>query len=177
MAGDTHGPDVRARDVAASEREQGRWRMVALLAVAELLGMSVWFAGNAAGPQLGARWGLDGSHRAWLTTAVQLGFVAGTACAALFNLADLWPARAYFAGAAMLAGIANLGLDLAPDFRLALASRFLTGCFLAGVYPPAMKMIATWFHDRRGLVHRRVTGIRMQFDRTTPFLFPFLVQI
>jgi len=132
--------------------------MLALLALAELLGMSVWFAGNAAGPQLSVRWNLDGAQLGWLTTAVQLGFVAGTACAALLNLADLWPSRVYFAAAAVLAGITNLGLDTALDYRTALATRFLTGCFLAGVYPPAMKMIATWFRARRGLAIGIVVG-------------------
>ncbi len=136
----------------------GRWRMVVLLAAAELLGMSVWFAGNAAGPQLRLRWGLDGPHLGWLTTAVQLGFVAGTACAAFLNLADLWPARVYFAAAALLAGIANLALETAPDYGTALATRCLTGCFLAGVYPPAMKMVATWFRARRGLAIGIVVG-------------------
>jgi MFS family permease len=141
-----------------AEAAPGRWRMVALLALSELLGMSVWFAGNAAGPQLSARWGLDGPHLGWLTTAVQLGFVTGTACAALLNLADLWPARAYFAAAAALAGIGNLALETAPDYGTALATRFLTGCFLAGVYPPAMKMVATWFRERRGLAIGIVVG-------------------
>ena len=144
--------------VAGSATAPGGWGMVALLACAELLGMSVWFAGNAAGPQLSLRWGLDGPHLGWLTTAVQLGFVAGTACAALLNLADLWPSRVYFAAAALLAGIANLALDTAPDYGTALATRFLTGCFLAGVYPPAMKMIATWFRVRRGLAIGIVVG-------------------
>ena len=151
---------MRVQSVAAAEQDRapGRWGMVALLAVAELLGMSVWFAGNAAGPQLSLRWGLDGTHLGWLTTAVQLGFVAGTAGAALLNLADLWPSRVYFAAAALLAGIANLALDAAPDYRTALATRFLTGCFLAGVYPPAMKMVATWFRARRGLAIGIVVG-------------------
>jgi MFS family permease len=141
-----------------AERTPGRWGMVALLATAELLGMSVWFAGNAAGPQLSLRWGLDGTHLGWLTTAVQLGFVAGTACAALLNLADLWPSQVYFAAAALLAGLANLALEAVPSYGTALATRFLTGCFLAGVYPPAMKMVATWFRDRRGLAIGIVVG-------------------
>ena len=151
---------MRVLSVPAAEQDRapGRWGMVALLATAELLGMSVWFAGNAAGPQLSLRWGLDGTHLGWLTAAVQLGFVAGTAGAALLNLADLWPSRVYFAAAALLAGIANLGLGAAPGYGTALATRFLTGCFLAGVYPPGMKMVATWFRVRRGLAIGIVVG-------------------
>ena len=157
------------RDASGQDQAPGRWRMVALLALAELLGMSVWFAGNAAAPQLSLRWGLDAAHVGWLTTAVQVGFVAGTAAAALLNLADLWPSRMYFAAAALLAGIANLGLDLAPDYRAALATRFLTGCSLAGVYPPAMKMIATWFRARRGLAIGIVVGA-LATGKALPYL-------
>jgi MFS family permease len=34
---------------------------------------------------------------------------------------------------------------------LAIALRFLTGMFLAGVYPPGMKILATWFRRSRGM--------------------------
>jgi len=61
-----------------------RWRTLALLALAELLGMSLWFAASAVAPQLGARWALSPSEIGWLTTVVQLGFVLGTAMG-LFN--------------------------------------------------------------------------------------------
>jgi MFS family permease len=142
----------------APETAPGRWRMVALLAVAELLGMSLWFAANAAAPELRGRWDLDAAQVGWLTAAVQLGFVAGTACAALFNLADLWPARVYFAGAAVLASASNLALLVVPGFAAGLAARFLTGFFLAGVYPPGMKMAATWFREGRGLAIGIVVG-------------------
>ena len=40
-------------------RSGGRAGMLALLAVAELLGMSVWFTAAAASPELAARWGLS----------------------------------------------------------------------------------------------------------------------
>ena len=73
-----------------------RWRVLALLALAELLGMSLWFSGSAVGPQLQERWALTSSQVGWLTTAVQLGFVAGTALVAVFNLADIVAARWLF---------------------------------------------------------------------------------
>jgi len=129
----------------------GRARMLALLSVAVLLGMSLWFAPNAASPQLVERWDLDPSRVGWLIGAMQLGFVAGTACAALLNLADLWPSRGYFAVCALLAAAANLALLAAPGYVAGLTTRFLTGFFLAGVYPPGMKMVATWFRRDRGL--------------------------
>ena len=144
-------------------------RMLALLALAELLGMSAWFAATAVSPQLQLRWGLDASAAGWLTTVVQLGFVAGTALAAVLNLADVVPARLYFAASATLAAAANAGLLLAHDFRAALATRFLTGVFLAGVYPPGMKMAATWFRGHRGLAIGTVVGA-LTVGKATPYL-------
>ncbi len=146
-----------------------RWRMLALVAAAELLGMSVWFAASAVAPQLSARWGLDASQAAWLTTVVQLGFVAGTAFAALLNLADVVAARWLFAAAAALAALANAALLLAPGYAAALGCRFATGFLLAGVYPPAMKMAATWFRARRGLAIGTVVGA-LTVGKATPYL-------
>src|SRR5262249_23727415 len=112
----------------------GRWRMLALLASAELLGMSLWFAGSAVASQLVSQWGGTGGEAAWLTTIVQLGFVAGTATAALLNLADILPSRWYFAIAALIAAVANASLVGSAGFGSALTARFVTGFCLAGVY-------------------------------------------
>lgn len=131
--------------------ERDRWRMLALLAVAEFLGMSLWFGANAVAPELRAQWGLSAAQSGWLTAVVQIGFVAGTGTAAILNLADILPSRWLFAAAAFLAAVVNACLILVPAYSGALALRFFTGFFLAGVYPPAMKMTATWFQSRRGL--------------------------
>jgi MFS family permease len=146
-----------------------RWRVLALLSLAELLGMSLWFAAAAVAPQLRSQWGLDAARVGWLTAAVQLGFVAGTACAALLNLADLLPARALFSSAAALGALANAALAFAPGFGAALVSRFFCGFFLAGVYPPAMKMISTWFRDWRGLAIGTVVGA-LTIGKAMPYL-------
>ena len=66
-----------------------RWRALVLIGIAELLGMGVWFSASAASPRLQELWALSPSQAGWLTGVVQLGFVAGTAVAALLNLADL----------------------------------------------------------------------------------------
>jgi MFS family permease len=135
-----------------------RWRQLALLSTAELLGMSLWFTASAVAPRLQGLWGLTPAQTGWLTTLVQLGFVAGTLTAALLNLADLLPERAYFAACALLAAAANTLLVAVPGFGPAMLWRFLTGFFLAGVYPPAMKMIATWVRSARGLAIGTVVG-------------------
>src|SRR6185369_10095639 len=124
-----------ATDVA--DRDPRRWRILTLLATAELLGMSLWFAASAVAPQLALRWSLSQSQTAWLTTIVQLGFVCGTATAAFLNLADVLPSRRYFAGAALAGAALNASLLAAGSFAVALTLRFLTGLALAGVYPPA----------------------------------------
>jgi MFS family permease len=146
-----------------------RWRMLALIALAELLGMTVWFAANAVAPQLATDWALSPSETAWLSSAVQLGFVAGTALAAVLNLADVVPARGYFSGSAVAAAVANAALLAAPGYRTALVCRALTGVFLAGVYPPAMKMAATWFRARRGLAIGVVVGA-LTIGKALPYL-------
>jgi MFS family permease len=146
-----------------------RWRMLGLLATAELLGMSLWFAASAVAPQLAQRWSLSGAQTAWLTTIVQLGFVCGTALAALLNLADLLPSARFFAVAALSGAAANAALVQTHDFSAALLLRFLTGLSLAGVYPPAMKMASTWFRARRGLAIGTVVGA-LTVGKATPYL-------
>jgi MFS family permease len=146
-----------------------RWRVLTLLGLAELLGMSLWFAASAVTPQLRALWGLTTSEAAWLTTIVQLGFVCGTAVAAVLNLPDLIPSGRLFAAAAFLGAAANAAILAVPGYRSALVLRFLTGFFLAGVYPPAMKMAATWFRSQRGLAIGIIVGA-LTIGKATPYL-------
>lgn len=131
--------------------------------------MSLWFTASAVTPQLQAQWGLTDSAAGWLTTVVQLGFVAGTATAALLNLADLWPSRWYVAGSCVLAAAANALIIPVDDYRAALLLRFATGLFLAGVYPPAMKMISTWFTKSRGLAIGALVGA-LTIGKAMPYL-------
>ena len=79
-------------------------RPLYLLSLAELLAMSVWFSASAVLPALTRDWGLSPAGQAWLTMAVQLGFVAGAFGSAVLNLADRMPAPRLFAGAAFLPG-------------------------------------------------------------------------
>ena len=146
-----------------------RWRFLALLATGELLGMSLWFAASAVAPLLAAAWSLTPSQSAWLTTVVQLGFVVGTATSAVLNLADVVPSRVLFAGAAAAGALANAGVLRASGFETALVLRFLTGFCLAGVYPPAMKMAATWFQSQRGLAIGTIVGA-LTVGKATPYL-------
>jgi len=155
--------------VPDTQEPAARWRVLALLALAQLLGMSLWFSASATSAQLAALWQLDAGQAAALTTAVQVGFVAGTAVAALLNLADVVPARTYVAVAAVGAALANAALLLANGPATALVTRALTGFFLAGVYPPAMKMAATWFRAGRGLAIGVIVGA-LTVGKALPYL-------
>ena len=146
-----------------------RWRVLALLGFAELLGMSLWFSASAVTPQLRSIWGLTTSEAGWLTTIVQLGFVCGTAVAAVLNLADLIPAATFFSAGALLGAAANAAILAAPGYRSALLLRFVTGFFLAAVYPPAMKMTATWFRSQRGLAIGVIVGA-LTVGKALPYL-------
>jgi MFS family permease len=146
-----------------------RWRTLALLSVAELLGMSLWFAASAVSGPLGARWSLTPAETGWLTTIVQLGFVVGTAVSAMLNLADVIPSKRLFGASALAGAIVNATILVAPSYAVALTLRFLTGFCLAGVYPPAMKMISTWFKAQRGLAIGTIVGA-LTVGKATPYL-------
>ncbi|MFN2317632.1 MAG: MFS transporter [Gemmatimonadales bacterium] len=148
---------------------RARWGALGLLAVVQILGMSPWVAGTALAPALTEAWGLSAAQVGWLSSAVQLGFVAGTLTAAVLNLADVLPSRWYVAGAAVLAALANAMLGVAEGYGVAVASRFFTGFALAGVYPPAMKMAATWFTSARGLAIGVVVGA-LTIGKAMPYL-------
>ena len=126
-------------------------RALAFLALAEFLGMSAWFSASAVVPALAAAWGLGPSGQAWLTMSVQLGFVAGALASAVLNLADRLPPTGLFSVSALLAAGATALVPAAASVpAAAFALRFLTGFFLAGVYPVGMKIMATWTRRDRG---------------------------
>src|SRR5512138_2734910 len=129
---------ANSSQTAAEDTDPRRWRMLMLLAWAELLGMSLWFAASAVATQLGAQWHLTPASLGWLTAIVQLGFVLGTAFSALLNLADIVPARLLFSVSALIGAAANAALLQSGSYRGLLICRLVTGFALAGVYPPAM---------------------------------------
>ena len=126
-------------------------RELTALAVALVLAMSTWFSTAAVLGQLRVAWSLTDNQASWLTIIVQLGFVAGALVTALTNLADrIAPLRLFFVGATG-AAMANLVVVIAGGFEVAVVARFITGAFLAAVYPPALKAMAGWFLTGRGL--------------------------
>lgn len=132
--------------------------------------MSLWFSGSAVVPALTKEWHLSASAAGWLTLSVQLGFVAGTLLSALFNLPDIISPRHLFTLTALAGAIVN-GIFgwFAHDASVAIVLRFMTGMFLAGVYPPAMKILATWFRHGRGLALGVLVGA-LTLGKATPYL-------
>ncbi len=122
-----------------------------VLALAELFAMALWFSASAVIPQLTVAWSLTGAEKSWLTMSVQIGFVLGALLSAFLTLADRLSARSLFVGSALLGAAFNAAIPLfATDISLTLALRFLTGVTLAGVYPPGMKLMASWCKEDRG---------------------------
>jgi len=134
------------------------WRMLAALAVAELLGMSLWFSGTAVTASLAAAFTLSPEQSAWLTMAVQAGFVAGTLVTAVLNLADAVNPRHLMTAGCLLGAAANAAALVVHGPTALLASRAATGAALAWVYPPAMKIAAGWFRVRRGFALGLLVG-------------------
>lgn len=122
------------------------WHILPVIVLSQLAGTSLWFAGNAVVPDLQRRLGLPPETLGDITTAVQLGFIAGTLVFAFLALADRVSPRRLFLASSLLGAAVNaatfvLGTGLWPILSL----RFATGFFLAGIYPVGMKIASGWY--------------------------------
>lgn len=148
---------------------------LALLCLAVVLCLSVWFAGTAAVPDLLAAGLLAPGRAGWLTTAVQLGFVAGTLVSAVLSLADRRDPRLLFLACGLLASASTLAQTLvAPSGGAALALRFAAGAAMAGVYPVGMKLAASWAKGDLGLLIGLLVGA-VTLGSALPHLIPGLL--
>ncbi len=135
-----------------TRRKVSSRRVLFLLSLAELLGMSLWFTGTAVIPQITALWHSGLALGSWLTIAVQIGFSVGAITFALFNIPDVFSPIKVLVISAVLAAAANAAfVFFAAEPLTAILLRGATGFFLAGVYPVGMKIIAGWFQRGRGL--------------------------
>ena len=141
------------------EGTAAQWRALGFLALAELLAMTLWFSASAVVPTLQDEWALTSASAAWLTMSVQIGFVAGTFLSAFLNLPDVMSSRRLFAISALLGAGSNAAFGfVAEGMALGIPLRFMTGLFLAGVYPPGMKLAATWSRRHRGFAIGLLVG-------------------
>src|SRR5919109_1486665 len=154
-----------------------RWSQLALLSIAELGALSLWFSASPVLPALTREWSLGDGGRAGLTLAVQLGFIAGTLVSAIGNLPDVWSPRRLMAASAAAGALTNAALAIwADSLGPALGLRFLTGAAMAGAYPPAMKIMATWFREGRGLAIGILVGA-LTVGSATPWLIRGLTML
>ncbi|MDX1477813.1 MAG: MFS transporter [Saprospiraceae bacterium] len=119
-----------------------------VIVIAQFACTSLWFAGNAVVDGLVQSLEVGPRYVAHLTSAVQLGFITGTLTFALLTIADRFsPSRVFF-WSALAGALANCGVLMPANTEITILGwRFLTGFFLAGIYPVGMK-IAADYHQR-----------------------------
>src|SRR5262245_19560019 len=103
---------------SVSPRVQLAW-----LSLAMFLGMTLWFSATAANAPIIHEFQLTGAQTAWLTMAVQGGFVIGTLISALLNLPDVLSPRRLFNVGCLLGALANAALAVAPGATTLIALR------------------------------------------------------
>ena len=135
-----------------------------------MLGLSVWFSATAVVPTLRSEWGIGATAAVWLTASVQIGFVAGAVTSAVFNLADRAAPQHLLAASALGAAACTAALaSSCTGLGAAVPLRFLTGMFLAGVYPVGMKLMASWSESTdRGRTFGVLLGSTDPWLGTTP---------
>jgi MFS family permease len=148
-----------------------RARSIALIACCQVAAMALWFSATAIVPALRADRLIDAGTASLFTSAVQLGFVAGTIVSAIFGLADRVDPRRFFMLSALVAAAANAAILLVePSSPLVVAMRFVTGACMAGVYPVGMKLGASWARDDMGLMFGVLVGA-LTLGSASPHLF------
>ncbi|HLT98582.1 MAG TPA: MFS transporter [Burkholderiaceae bacterium] len=135
-----------------------RWKILGVMALSIMCILTTWFSATAVVHQLTERLALSDTGRVWLTISVQLGFVGGALCSAFFGLADRYAGRRLIFVGALAAATVNLSLLWLDLAVWVIVARMLTGFCLAVVYPPAMKLISTWFLAQRGVALGVVIG-------------------
>lgn len=131
------------------QENSGANRAIAVIALAQLFGTSLWFSANAAMHDLQLSWHLTASGIGWLTNSVQAGFIVGTLISAFTGVADRLPTSRVFAACGVLGAVLNALFALCSSgFASAVVFRFGVGVALAGIYPLGMKLLVTWAPTR-----------------------------
>lgn len=121
-----------------------------IIIFSQFAGTSVWFAGNAVLPDLMERFGYDDHAIRNITTAVMIGFIAGTLVFALLSIADRYKPSVIFFVSCCIAALANVLILISNSYATVLLLRFVTGFFLAGIYPVGMKIAADYYEKGLG---------------------------
>lgn len=126
-------------------------RVLAIIVISQFFCTSLWFAGNAIVPDIITALHLNKTFLAHLTSAVQFGFITGTLVFALFTISDRYSPSWVFFISALVAALCNLAISI-EDIPASgvLFFRFLTGFFLAGIYPVGMKIASDYYQKGLG---------------------------
>ncbi|WPU98736.1 MFS transporter [Mucilaginibacter sp. cycad4] len=125
-------------------------RILPVIVLSQFFCTSLWFAGNAVMGDIAKQLQLEPSYLAYLTSAVQLGFITGTLVFAILGIADRFsPVRVFFTCALTAAAVNALACLPGTDAAMILVLRYTTGFFLAGIYPVGMKIASD--HYPQGL--------------------------
>lgn len=126
-------------------------RILPVIVISQFLCTSLWFAGNAVLPDLVKSIDPGTGFLAHLTSAVQFGFIIGTLVFAVLSVSDRFSPSKVFFTCSLLAALTNMSITAegvgSPGV---LFLRFLTGFFLAGIYPVGMKIAADYFEKGLG---------------------------
>lgn len=126
-------------------------RILVTIVTAQFFCTSVWFASNAVLSDLIKSLQLEVSFVGHLTSAVQLGFICGTLVYALLTIADRFSPSKVFLVSALCAAAFNLSITVESiNANTLLLFRFLTGFFLAGIYPVGMKIASDYYQKGLG---------------------------
>ena len=129
---------------------RSRW-ILPIIIFSQFAGASLWFAGNAVLDDLRLQWQLPEDTIGPITSAVQLGFIFGTLVFAFFSIPDRFSPRKIFLICALAGAISNAAITFSNEsYWLLLWFRFMTGFFLAGLYPIGMKIAAGWYQKDLG---------------------------
>ncbi|MER3463784.1 MAG: MFS transporter [Chitinophagaceae bacterium] len=120
-----------------------------VIVFAQFAGTSLWFAGNAIIGEIQKETRTAGVAN--LTSQVQFGFISGTLLFSILTVADRFKPSLFFFLSSLIAAGANASIILcSTDIFSISVLRFITGFFLAGIYPVGMKIAADWFPQKLG---------------------------
>ncbi|WP_219821778.1 MFS transporter [Sneathiella aquimaris] len=138
---------------------QKKWRSVALLSIAQIFALSLWFSATALIPALKEEFTIGDFHASLFSSSVAIGFVIGTFISALFSIADRFPPKQIFTISVLVASLSNISiLLLDPLSNTVILLRLVTGVSMLGIYPIGMKMIATWARNDAGTLVGLLVG-------------------
>ena len=153
--------------MAADPRKR---RSLVILAVCQVLGMSLWFSASAVLPSLQTQYAISSAQAAALSSSVAFGFVGGTLLSAVFGLADRLESRRFFAAAAVIGALANAAaIAIDPTTTLFIVTRAVIGACIAGIYPIGIRMAATWASTDLGILVGLLVGATT-LGSASPFL-------